>query len=241
MNTSTSTHGAAAQLATRAAVRAQRRPVNVPAPRVLCVDSDAETQGFLKASFPEYEVICTSRAHDAIRAINTHTFDLYLLEYWLPDWNGVGLCRDIRKSDPNVPICFCTAADTSTARGRVRRAGATHFFEKPLELQLITSTIGKLMQFREARNEAARKPATAAVLSEIEDRTKRLGASVSSPAMQQALERVCRNRAQQAFLHGGGTVSAFAQSWDDIWSRALAANPSHRRAAPALVSPAYAT
>jgi len=64
--------------------------------RILCVD--------------DHEDMC-SPAHSKAEALRKATgglFDLYLLDYYLPDGTGLELCLLIRDFDDSTPILFVT-------------------------------------------------------------------------------------------------------------------------------------
>ena len=83
----------------------------LPRRSVLCVVSNPDAQNFLQDVLSEYRVVVASTGFEALRSLNHAVFDLYLLDYWLADWSGVSLCRDIRKLDPRGPVCFYATAD----------------------------------------------------------------------------------------------------------------------------------
>ena len=57
-------------------------------------------------------------AFEALREINRRVFHAYVLEYWLPDWSAVQICRHIRKSDPRVPVIIYGGAERDEDRAR---------------------------------------------------------------------------------------------------------------------------
>src|SRR5688572_2628423 len=90
---------------------------------VLCVQPNAERHAQLQSALAKHRLVMTTCALDAVRQHNAHAFDAYVLDYWLPDWNGVALCRQIRRSEPHAPILFFTAADQDEQVKRAMRAG----------------------------------------------------------------------------------------------------------------------
>lgn len=56
-------------------------------------------------------------------------FDLCLLDYHLPDGNGVELFSLLRESDENIPVVFLTAS-TRLTRNEARRLGAVDLLNK---------------------------------------------------------------------------------------------------------------
>src|SRR5918992_1108721 len=106
----------------------------VSTPRsVLCADHDPAIHRMVTDLLPGCETMPVGNAFEALRAVNSKSFDLYVLDYWLPDLSGVQLCREIRKVDPRGPILFCTAAGRDEDRRRALRAGARAYLLKPLD------------------------------------------------------------------------------------------------------------
>src|SRR5436309_937952 len=77
---------------------------------ILCIEDEAETCELIQRILPEHRLVFAATAREALSRLYSKAFDAYLLEYYLPDWNGVQLCREIRKTDPHVPIIFYTTA-----------------------------------------------------------------------------------------------------------------------------------
>jgi CheY-like chemotaxis protein len=185
---------------------------------VLCVDGDEQVRSVLRQALGGYELAFVSTGYEALRSLNLRAFDLYVLDYWLPDWSGVSLCRDIRKVDPHVPVCFCTGATQPQNQKRADRAGASAYFLKPADPQLVSGEISMLMQFRGSRNEAARGAALAAVREELQRRLAALPAGSSPEQVEVALKRCARTKARNAFLDMGGTLAGFERVWEPLWN-----------------------
>ena len=73
--------------------------VNTPR-SVLCADHDAAVHRMVTELLPACGTMPVANAFEALRAVNSKPFDLYVLDYWLPDLSGLNLCREIRKVDP---------------------------------------------------------------------------------------------------------------------------------------------
>jgi DNA-binding response OmpR family regulator len=121
----------------------------------------------LRQVLTHYEIEFVSSAYEALRRLNSRAFDVYVLDYWIADWSGVSLCRDIRKLHPHVPICFYTAAAQPEKHKRAERAGANAYLVKPADLELLHAEISTLMQLRDRRNEAALREASSAIQQEL--------------------------------------------------------------------------
>src|SRR6266545_1999841 len=91
---------------------------------VLCAQPDLSLRGILLEALEGVRVVPATTGLEALGAIDTAHFNVYVLDYWLPDWSGLGLCRHIRKRDRLAPICFYTNAHANDYRTRAVDCGA---------------------------------------------------------------------------------------------------------------------
>lgn len=81
----------------------------------------------------------------ALSLIEKEPFDLYILEYRLPEMTGVELCRRIRKADSQTPILFFTVVSRSDDRNVAIAAGANEYLLKPYDLPNLVDTVKRLL------------------------------------------------------------------------------------------------
>ena len=83
--------------------------------RILCVDDLEDICSLICTILSDYEVISAhSKAEGLLKASSGESFDLYLLDYYLPDGTGVELAVLIREFDQETPILFATSSDAIT-------------------------------------------------------------------------------------------------------------------------------
>ena len=98
--------------------------------RFLLVEDDPDTCELLKIFFNEDEVTCVFGYEHALDRIRTDgLYDLYLLDYYLPDHDGIELCEAIRKHDQRAPIVFLTGSQ-SLQNADVKAAGPQYLVRK---------------------------------------------------------------------------------------------------------------
>ena len=104
-----------------------------PHHRLLYVDGDADSCEMLSALLKLFEIDSesASTAAQALSMAQAETFDLYLLEAWLPNVDGFELCRRLRTADSHTPIVFFSAAAYEADEKRAIQAGATAYVNKP--------------------------------------------------------------------------------------------------------------
>lgn len=84
------------------------------------------------------KVTCCHNAKDAFQHLKDLRFQLILLDLNLPDMDGLDICKQIRETDPIVPIMMLTARTEELDRVQGLEAGADDYLAKPfsvLELQ----------------------------------------------------------------------------------------------------------
>src|SRR4029453_989435 len=89
-----------------------------PHKRILCVEDHADTSALLKVLLEQdgYEGVGGGTGAEAFTCARSVGFDLSLIDRWLPDGEGIELCRKIRTFDSTTPIVFLTADPRETTR-----------------------------------------------------------------------------------------------------------------------------
>lgn len=117
--------------------------------RILYVDDDTDTcllMGLLIQQYNEnYGVIAVGTVQKALDLISDLTFDLYILDYRMPEMTGIELCRLIRQTDSDTPIMIYSAMSRETDREDALNAGATAYLVKPNDLDNFNETVEQLM------------------------------------------------------------------------------------------------
>ena len=76
-----------------------------------------------------YEVETVSAAREAWA--RAQAFNLLILDFKLPDGDGIALCRQIREFDPLTPVIIYSGMARESDREAAYRAGANAFVAKP--------------------------------------------------------------------------------------------------------------
>lgn len=100
--------------------------------RILCVDNGDDICSLIAVILKECEIVRVHTKWAALRKATIEKFDLYLLDYYLPDGTGLELCKLIREFDPVTPILFVTSSRAISIK-RAESVGAQGVVEK-LEL-----------------------------------------------------------------------------------------------------------
>jgi two-component system response regulator QseB len=117
--------------------------------RILCVEDDKDSsemiKKFLQLSNGEYLVTTAEDGATALDLISKEPFDLYILDNWLPEMDGMEICRRIRESGSTKPIIFFSAMVRAADRESALEAGANEYLLKPNDLDIIAETVERLL------------------------------------------------------------------------------------------------
>lgn len=117
-------------------------------PRILYVDddlADCEMMAYWLREECGYDVSAAVDGRQAIALIETEFFDLFLLDYCLPDTTAVHLCDRIRRVNLEAPIIIYSALDREIDRQRAFAAGADYYLVKPDQIHLIEPHLKMLL------------------------------------------------------------------------------------------------
>ena len=103
---------------------------------VLLVEDDEHTRSLLELLFGEwgYRATLAATATEGLRHLLERRFDIIVLDNWLPDLEGIELCRQIREFDRKTPIVFYSAATMGSENVRAFAAGANAYISKGIGL-----------------------------------------------------------------------------------------------------------
>jgi CheY-like chemotaxis protein len=99
---------------------------------VLLVDDHKDTRDMLELLLDEwgYRATIVSTATEGLKHLLDHSFDIIILDNWLPDLDGIELCRQIRDFNSKTPIIFFSAAAMGSEDRAALAAGANAYIYK---------------------------------------------------------------------------------------------------------------
>lgn len=102
-----------------------------------------------------HDVHCVRTVRDAIREASRESFDLFLIDWTLPDASGEHMLRWLREERGlDVPVIFITARDAEEDVVAALNAGADDYMVKPLRRFELLSRVDAVMRRARPQGEA---------------------------------------------------------------------------------------
>jgi len=103
--------------------------------RVLMVDDNKEHVDLCVEYLPKEEFLLDPayNASEALVKLKTESYDIIVLDYALPDMNGIDLMKKIKPLELHVPMIFVSAYDDPDLSFEAMRAGACDYVVKTFQ------------------------------------------------------------------------------------------------------------
>lgn len=111
--------------------------------RILVIEDEPGIADFLKQGLEE-ESFAVDVAVEGITGLKmalSGAYDLLLLDWMIPGMSGIGLCRELRKTDSATPVIFLTAKDTVQDTIFGLQTGANDYIRKPFHFEELLERI----------------------------------------------------------------------------------------------------
>ncbi len=137
------------------ATRSRATSEQVASGSILIIDDEAAIRESLQAllELEDFEVETASTAEEGLARWAMRPFDLLLLDFALPDKNGLDVLADIRDRDPLFPVIMITAYGTVENAVRAIQGGAANFVQKPWDNEKLLADVRTTIARRRAEEE----------------------------------------------------------------------------------------
>jgi two-component system, NtrC family, response regulator HydG len=116
---------------------------------VLVVDDDVAVCRILHRmlSDEQYQVQISHSVADAVAAIEQKFFDVYVLDYKLPDGTGLDVAERIRSKGSQAPVILISGYDPGTVALRAEQLRIFDIIEKPFSRATICEAVKRAIGF----------------------------------------------------------------------------------------------
>jgi two-component system, NtrC family, response regulator AtoC len=145
-----------------------------------------------------YDILEAGTGREALEQFK-HGVDLVLLDYRLPDIDGLSVLRELKKQDPDVLVILLTSLVSVDIAVEAMKLGAFHFANKPFNVDEVAATVARALETTRLRREVKQ-------LRENEARPYTLraivGESEQMDALRQMVAKVAGSPASTVLLTG---------------------------------------
>lgn len=116
--------------------------------KILVVEDSMKLARFLSRVLTEegFAVDLCQRGSDALEQAQHGIYDLIVLDWMLPEVDGISVCRSLRRSGNNTPILMLTARGETRERVLGLDSGADDYLVKPFEVEELVARINALLR-----------------------------------------------------------------------------------------------
>lgn len=115
--------------------------------KILLVEDDP-TLGYLLREYLTmngFEISLTKTASEALNLLDSHIFELAILDVMLPDKDGFELAKNIKSIHPTIPFLFLTARSLKVDVLKGFSIGAVDYLKKPIDEEELVVRIKALL------------------------------------------------------------------------------------------------
>jgi two-component system, OmpR family, copper resistance phosphate regulon response regulator CusR len=182
--------------------------------RILLVEDEAELADFVIRGLRE-EGFVVEHADDGElgwSAMRSGTWDLIVLDWWLPGEDGLSVLKRYRQSGGDAPVLFLTARDAVADRVRGLDGGADDYLCKPFAFDELVARVRALVRRRDRGGELLLSHGDVSV-DLAAQRARRAGRPVDLTAKELSLLTF--------FLRHPGQVLSRTRIYDHVWDESF--------------------
>jgi len=178
--------------------------------RILVVEDETEIADFIVRGLREegFTVELASDGTDGWHRLATESWDVVVLDWWLPHLDGLTLLQRFRLTQSTTPVLFLTARDAVSERVRGLNAGADDYLCKPFAFEELLARILSLTRRQDRRATTVLKFADVSV-DLASHRAERAGERLDLTAREYALLLM--------FLRYPGEVLSRTRIYEQVW------------------------
>ena len=136
--------------------------MSTPSLSALVVDDDIAVCRILHRMLTDeqYQVQISQSVADALRFVDQKPYDVYVMDYKLPDGTGLDVAERIRSKGSEAPIILISGYDPSAVAVRAQKLRIFDIIEKPFARATICNAVKKAIGFKPTADPSTEELAT---------------------------------------------------------------------------------
>lgn len=117
--------------------------------RIALLEDDPDQSALLQLWLEDAEntVFCHSTGSDFLRAVRRDSFDIYILDWVLPDMSGIAVLRSIRRDmQDNTPTLLATVKNEERSVVQALETGADDYLVKPIRQRELVARVNAVLR-----------------------------------------------------------------------------------------------
>jgi DNA-binding response OmpR family regulator len=114
---------------------------------ILAVDDDEKIRELLSTLLRRkgHHVLTASHGQKGIEVFRRERPHVTILDFEMPDMDGLAVLRQIREIDPRAPVIMLTGAGTEAREKQARELGVTDFLAKGFSLHEVGAALNQVL------------------------------------------------------------------------------------------------
>ena len=122
---------------------------------ILVADDDASIRSLLKQLLSDegYNVVEATTGSEVVEKVKDVNPDLVIMDVRMPELDGIEALSKLKVSSPKTSVLIMTAFGSSNNAIRAMELGAFDYITKPFELDKISHTVKRVIEYRDLTSE----------------------------------------------------------------------------------------
>ena len=116
--------------------------------KILLIDDDEWIRDSMSLFFESEEcnLLALETAEEGLKILKNKNYDIIIVDYRLPDMDGLEFFKRIQESHPNTFKILITAYGSKELLSKAREMGIHDFIEKPFTSETIEESLSRLIK-----------------------------------------------------------------------------------------------
>jgi two-component system response regulator AtoC len=127
----------------------------MPKQSILVVDDEPKMRRLLEIMLTQkdYDVFHAADGQEAFELLSQRSADLVITDLRMPHLDGIGLLRQLRENNNDIPVIVVTAYGTVESAVDAMKYGASDYIVRPFEIDAVTAAVERALRLGKVQRE----------------------------------------------------------------------------------------